>query len=152
MDFQSIVFEFIYLDIKHSLIVVADSKYHITRYDMMAHRADFSNFVSEYEPKLQNKINFVQGHRKLVEEHFENITGKYIDLKNYDVYGLFLVNTPIIYNYVGRFIAYHLPIFKSLVKGEYQPKVYELSYKDRTFIIEEPYFKNPVEAANLPKT
>lgn len=74
--------DFIYLDTKYHLIVVADSKYHVTRYDMMAHRADFSNFVNEYEPKLQNKINYLSSHKKLIEEHFENINGRNIDLKS----------------------------------------------------------------------
>jgi hypothetical protein len=95
--------DFIWLDTKRKRMAVADCKYNRARYDMIAFSADYTNFKDSYEKKINGKSKWVDDNRNLVYEHFLH---KYpeldIDIGEYDVEELFIVNTPTFYMYSGR--------------------------------------------------
>ena len=95
--------DFIWLDIKRNRIVVADCKYNRARYDMIAFSADYSNFKDSYEKKITNKAKWINGNRGIVYKHFERqFPGLNIDIHQFEIEELFIINTPTFYMYLNR--------------------------------------------------
>lgn len=95
--------DFIWLDTKRNKIVVADCKYNRARYDMIAFSADYSNFKDSYEKKIANKVKWIDENRNIVYKHFEKQFPELnIDIEQYEVEELFIINTPTFYMYMNR--------------------------------------------------
>lgn len=95
--------DFIWVDTKRNRIVVADCKYNRARYDMIAFSADYSNFKDNYEKKIANKAKWIDENRNIVYRHFEKqFPGLNIDIEQYEVEKLFIINTPTFYMYMNR--------------------------------------------------
>lgn len=95
--------DFIWLDTKRNRIVVADCKYNRARYDMIAFSADYSNFKDGYEKKIANKAKWIDENRDIVCKHFERkFPGLNIDIEQYEIEELFIINTPTFYMCMNR--------------------------------------------------
>ncbi|MFN6176134.1 MAG: hypothetical protein ACK46G_01210 [Flavobacteriales bacterium] len=98
--------DFLFLSHKERKLYVVDCKYHRPRHDMIGYRMDQSNFESDYEPKLEKKIQWFEGKLSEVAVHFSlRHNGESINLEGYSVEGIFVVNTLTMYCYKGRFRA-----------------------------------------------
>jgi hypothetical protein len=95
--------DFIWLDTKRKRLVVADCKYNRARYDMISFSADYSNFKDTYEKKIKGKAKWVSENQNLVYGHFQRQYPELnINIGEYSIDELFLINTPTIYMYLGR--------------------------------------------------
>lgn len=84
---------------------------------MIGYRMDQSNFKSEYEPKMERKVQWFENQLASVSEHFAlRHRGERIVLEDYSVEGLFVVNTPTMYCYTGRYRAYPIMKFEEWAK------------------------------------
>lgn len=113
--------DFIWLDIQHKRIVVADCKYNRARYDMISFSADYSNFKDSYEKKINNKAKWVQENLDLVHKHFERqFTGLSININKFSIEKLFIINTPTFYMYLGRVKTVCFFNLAEFMKSSYQ--------------------------------
>lgn len=98
--------DFLFLSHQEKKLYIVDCKYHRPRHDMIGYKMDQSKFETEYEPKLERKVQWFQSRLSEVAEHFSlRQKGESINLVGYSVEGMFVVNTPTMYCYKGRFRA-----------------------------------------------
>lgn len=139
--------DFIILNGKLKKIFVADSKYNRARYETVGFRNDLANFVSDYEPKLAKKLNWVKGNVQLVQNHFRIIYNQRdLNLEGFSVEGVFFINTPTFYMFNGNYNAITLNSLRSFITGRFENKKFIYLNKDPNAdnmydIIEHPYFK-----------
>jgi len=135
--------DFIIIDNLAKKIIVADSKYNKAKYEAVGFRTDNTNFIRDYEPKLKKKIEWVYLNKFIVQEHFKIIYNiKDLDLSNYDVIGLFFINTPTFYMFNGAYKAITLNQLENYLSDDFE----EISIKYTNpegieSIIKHPYFK-----------
>src|SRR6185312_1492334 len=89
--------DFIIVDPNCNKILVTDCKYHRARYEMVGFSTDFRNFRDNYEPKINEKVKFIQGHLQLLQEHLQNERKINFDISQFKVDALFICNTPTFY-------------------------------------------------------
>jgi hypothetical protein len=95
--------DFIWLDAKRKRIVVTDCKYNRARYDMISFSADYTNFKDSYEKKISGKAKWVNDNSSLIYKHFQRQYPQLnIDIEEYSVEELFIINTPTLYMYLSR--------------------------------------------------
>jgi len=135
--------DFIYVDEFRKEIVVADSKYNKARYEAVGYRQDFTNFTSQYEPKLQKKIDWVTKNISILNQHFAKIyNDSNIDISSYKVIGMFLINTPTFYMFCSNYLTIDIENFVHYVKGRNVYPDLTLPFEDGTQkIYTYPYFK-----------
>jgi hypothetical protein len=130
-------------------VFVADSKYNRARYEGVGYRNDYTNFIKSYEPQLSKKINWVSNNLKILQEHLQIIyNSQLIDLTNFKVEGIFIINTPTFYMFNGKYKAITLRQIGDFLEGKYQyPDLYiykEAGDDEMLMIVKHPYFKKPV--------
>jgi len=98
--------DFIFLSHEERKVYVVDCKYLRPRQDMIGYRSDQSNFERDYEPTMERKVDWFRANLLSVEKHF---AFKYpeidIGISSYTIEGMFLLNTPTMYCYNGRYRA-----------------------------------------------
>ncbi len=140
--------DFIIVNIKQRRILVGEAKYNRARYEGVGFRNDLSNFKSIYEPKLLRKVEFIQNNLMALQEHLE-ITGqlKDIDLQDFEVEGIFLINTPTFYMFNGDFKAYTLSKLSDFFDGKIVypelPLKYIVDGNEISVKVGHPYFRKP---------
>lgn len=136
--------DFVFIDENADKVIVADCKYNRARYEMVGFSTDYKNFETQYEPKLQRKIDWVNTNKSLVEEHFQKtFPNKAFNVKNFEVEGLFIINTPTFYMMNGRYKTINISKFGHFVESSYEfPVIYVKSDDGQaTKEIKYPYFK-----------
>ena len=125
-------------------IFVADAKYNRARYDAIGYRMDNTNFIKSYEPQLKKKIDWISTNKNILQEHLKIVFNKQdIDIQNFDIEGLFIINTPTFYMFNGRYKAITLKQFADFIEGKYEyPDLYIIE-EDRQMVVKHPYFKKP---------
>lgn len=136
--------DFIIIDLAAKKIMVTDSKYHRAKYEMVGFSGDFTNFRKEYEPKMDKKIKYIRANIQLVKENFQKHHGlPDIDLSEYTVEGLFIINTPTFYALNGKYPAVTINLLEEFISLEYvypTAEVKNYPQKGETKIISHPYF------------
>jgi len=95
--------DFIWLDTKQRKIVIADCKYNRARYDMNSFSADHTNFKDTYEKKISGKTKWAAENKDLLHKHFQRVYSQLnINIEEYTIEELFIINTPTLYMYAGR--------------------------------------------------
>ncbi|WPV67042.1 hypothetical protein [Chitinophaga sp. LS1] len=138
--------DFVWVDPKRNVIVVADCKYNRARYDMLSFSADYSNFKQTYELKIANKVSWVQVNRELVCNH---LTHKYPGLSikpaAFRVEGMFIINTPTFYMVNGAVKTVCFFRLADFINNNYMPPRLAVSERSsrgwRIKVIDYPYFK-----------
>lgn len=139
--------DFIVVNTKLKKIYVADVKYNRARYESVGFRNDLANFISNYEPKLTKKINWVGDNIQVVQNHMRIIYNlPLLDLAGFSVEGAFFINTPTFYMFNGNYKAITLHSLRSYVTGRFENKKFiylnEDPEADNMYdVIEHPYFK-----------
>jgi len=124
-------------------IWVIECKHNRSRFDVNNWRRDYSNFQN-YEVKLRNKEFWCSKNRIKVQLHFNNKFNLAINILDWEVEGIFVINAPTLYMYNGNFRTFTLADFEKLMQGSYQQKafIYEEEETGKEMIVEFPYFKN----------
>ncbi|AGA78239.1 hypothetical protein [Echinicola vietnamensis] len=135
--------DFIIIDDSRSKIIVADSKYNKAKYEAVGFRTDNTNFITKYEPKLQKKIDWISGNKVVVQEHFKIIYHIHdLDISNYEVIGLFFINTPTFYMLNGTYKAITLNQLDNFFSEDYEEITIKHTDKEGVeSLIKHPYFK-----------
>lgn len=137
--------DYIIVNRKSKLILVADSKYNKTRYEAVGYRTDTTHFIKKYEPQLERKITWISLNKDILQEHLKiiyNIVD--LDILNYDVQGVFFINTPTFYMFNGKYKAITLAQTADYLDGKYAyPTVSYENENGEKSIIEHPYFIKP---------
>lgn len=140
---------------KNQIIYVADAKYNRARYEVVGYRMDYSQFVNpdkphkSYETKLNKKVDWVSNNKQVLKEHLSIIYNKPdIELNDYKVEGIFIINTPTFYMFNGQFKAITLKQFGEFIEGKYEyPDLCIIDEKgdDETIMmVRHPYFRKPL--------
>lgn len=135
--------DFIIIHSSVKKLIVADSKYNKAKYEAVGYRTDNTNFITVYEPKLKKKIDWVFDIKSIVQEHFKIVYNiQDLDLSDYEVVGLFFINTPTFYMFNGRYKALTLSQLDVYLSEDY--KEIKIPYTNSggvEIVIEHPYFK-----------
>ncbi|MCK4639656.1 MAG: hypothetical protein KAT33_09565 [Bacteroidales bacterium] len=135
--------DFIIIDEESKKIIVADSKYNKARYESVGYRADYTNFSEKYEPQLLRKIEWIAENKIILQEHLKIIyqISNY-DITEYEVDGLFFINTPTFYMLNGKYKAITLNQIEDYLIGEFNyPTFKYINSKGKEVFIDHPYFK-----------
>ena len=143
--------DFIIINHNSHVIYVADCKHLQGRYDMMTQKNDFSNFTKgrkPYNQQIQNKINWIKENKRNLSFHYKHQFGQANpDITDYDVQGIFIINTPTFYMFNADYRIYTVDVVIDAILGTLvDPELNILiSEEDRltTFHIKYPYFKKP---------
>lgn len=135
--------DFIIIDNYNNKIIVADSKYNKARYEAVGYRTDNTNFITKYEPKLKKKIDWVSDNKLIVQEHFKIIYNlSEFDVSDYEVIGLFFINTPTFYMFNGVYKAVSLSQLEGFLSEDYKEiSVKHMNEEGVEVFVKHPYFK-----------
>jgi len=131
-------------------LLVTECKHLLGRYDMVSWKQDFDHFTGAgsktgYNTRLAAKVKWVFDHRSDAEAHFRR---KYKDesicLEDYEVEGVFVINTPSFYIYNAPYRIYTYHQFEAVITGQHQDPVYTLLYETEDTVmnywVRYPYF------------
>lgn len=136
--------DFIIIDIARTKVIVADSKYNKARYEAVGYRQDFSNFNDKNVPQLCRKVKWISSNLSIVDIHFKKLYPNLnIDLTEFDVMGLFLINTPTFYMFCSDYLTIASNYFEEYILGkEIYPQI-NIEITPGVFkAYPYPYFKN----------
>lgn len=129
------------------IVFVADAKYNRARYEAVGYRSDYTNFTKSYEPQLRKKIDWISSNLNILQEHLKITYNKSdIDLTDYSVEGIFIINTPTFYMFNGEYKAITLKQFEDFIDGKYEyPNLIFVDENDEEVLkVKHPYFKKPL--------
>lgn len=136
--------DILFIDQEYKLIYVCECKHNRSRFDMNNWKRDYKNFKDKYENQLTRKIDWANSNKGTIQTHFKCTKNINIDLSEYNVRGIFIINAPTVYMFNGTFRAFTIKDVIDLVNREYVDVKFEFTNeetKEKT-IIEYPYFDN----------
>lgn len=135
--------DILFIDTEQSTIYICECKNLRIKYDYKEYKNDYTK-LQEYESQLERKINWASENKKIIQEHFKLRPNNpiNIDILNYKVEGIFIINSVTIYMYNGKYKSYTIYNFRRMLKGENVFEEIDLEYKGKDYIIEYPYFDN----------
>lgn len=136
--------DFIIVNEKLRKIFVADVKYNRARYEGVGFRNDYSNFLNNHESQLEKKVDWIRSNLVILQEHLiiiNNISD--LDLTNFEVEGIFLINTPTFYMFNGNYKAVTLKQTSNFIDGIYEYYSLTIFNKENEYFktIKHPYFR-----------
>ena len=146
--------DILYLDENEKVVYVCECKHNRSRFDYNNWKRDNSNFKAKYENQLRQKVDYIKSNKEYVQKHFQIISGdKELDISEYSVKGIFLINAPSIYMYNGLFRTYTIKDFESKLNGTFKDVEFVFHNEDngKTFNITYPYFDNLSKVLNSSK-
>jgi len=131
------------LDEEENKIWVIECKHNRSRFDTNNWRRDYTNFF-QYEIKLKNKVIWCTNNKDKIRNHFLFKFKTDLDLRKWDVEGIFVINAPTLYMYNGNFKTYTLTDFQKLMDGSYMETEFKFTNEKSGEVlhITHPYFKN----------
>lgn len=137
--------DFIVVSPYNKTIYVADSKYNRARYEAVGFRSDNTNFLNDYEAQLSRKVNWVAENVAILQQHLEIIYNvRNLNISQYEVEGIFFINTPTFYMYNGEFKAITLKHLPQFLDGAYQYPNIIHDDGENLFMVQHPYFRKPI--------
>jgi len=138
--------DFIVININLNKIFVADVKYNRSKYEACGYRSDYTNFINTYERKIELKRSWVEQNKQVVQDHLKMMTGNAnLDILNYEVEGVFFINTPTFYMFNGKYKAITMRHLKEFILGTYNSPVVKDEVDGKEIEIKHPYFKKPLD-------
>jgi hypothetical protein len=99
-------------------IYVVDCKNLTKRYEMHGYYQDLTKF-EPYTKKLADKISFIRHNLDKLERHLRIVTGdQSLNIWEFEIEGIFIVNTPTLYSVNAPFKIYSFYNFELLIDGE----------------------------------
>ncbi|MES2514710.1 MAG: hypothetical protein V4580_11225 [Bacteroidota bacterium] len=136
--------DFIIINLNIKKVFVADAKYHRARYEGVGYYSDYSKFVG-YEKRMKIKIDWIKGHREQVAEHISIVNNiEALDISDYEIEGVFFINTPTFYMFNGDFKAITLNKIADFISGQFDFPRYQVETDDNIMYLQHPYFRKPV--------
>lgn len=143
--------DFIIISEKLKKIFIVDCKHLLGRYDTPNQRNDYNVFVSgkkPYNKTLERKINWFKTNKQLIQNHFDKKYQKtFIDISDFEIEGIFIINTPTLYMYNSTFRIYCITQIEDVILGRHIDPTFTIfvDEPDETGIlkINYPYFKKP---------
>lgn len=130
--------------------MIADCKHLLTRYDAANQKNDFNAFTKgdkSYNKTIANKVNWFKKNQHLLTEHFSNKFNKNVDIDDFTVEGIFVINTPTLYMYNAEYRIYTLSQLPEVLDGSYADPVFLVhidNEESETLInVKYPYFRKP---------
>lgn len=138
--------DILFLDEKYKMLYVCECKHNRSRYDLNNWKRDYSNFRNKYESQLKRKVDWVNQNISIVENHLKK---KYqekfdINLENFEVMGIFIINAPTVYMFNGNYRAFTISDIRELLAEQYVDIKFEFVNESsgKKLFIEHPYFDN----------
>jgi len=107
-----------FIFILEKIIYLADCKNLTKRYEMHGYYQDLTKF-EPYNTKMTEKVSFMRNNLDKLERHLRIITrNQSLDIREYEIEGIFIVNTPTLYAVNAPFKVYSFYNFELLIDGE----------------------------------
>jgi hypothetical protein len=107
-----------FIFILDSTIYIADCKNLTKRYEMHGYYQDLTKF-KPYIEKMNEKLSFMNKNLDKLESHLKILTNNDIlDINDFKIEGIFIVNTPTLYSVNAPFKVYSFYNFEILIEGE----------------------------------
>lgn len=137
--------DFIIINQSNNVVYVSDVKYNKARYEGVGYSMDNSNFKKKYEKQLTKKVDWIRANLPILSTHLKLTNNlSVLDLTNYTVQGIFLINTPTFYMFNGAFKAYPLARISGLLDGTFDYSRILIDNENFTGFIHHPYFNKPI--------
>ena len=132
-------------------LYIADCKHLLGRYDIPNQRNDYNAFTSRKKPynkTLESKIKWFKDNISLVNQHLQKKYKKpEIDISEYTVEGIFIINTPTFYMYNSVYRIYDINQIENIILGKHTDPTFTVVIDEdehtKFLNIEYPYFKKP---------
>ena len=131
-------------------LLVTECKHLLGRYDMVNWKQDYDHFMGDgskpgYNTRLAGKVIWAEQNLTQIEEHFRiKYKDETLSLKNYQVEGVFVINTPTFYMYNAPYRIYTYHQFGDVITGKHKDPVYTLVLETddsiSTYWVKYPYF------------
>lgn len=130
-------------------VFIIECKHLMTRFDIPNQKNDYNAFTSGKKPfneTLKRKVQWCSENLKNIEDHMKNHN---LDISDYDVEGVFVVNTPTIYMYNSEFRIYEISKLTEVLNGTYEDEKYNIINVDDGTMVEltYPYFTNALDSS-----
>ena len=143
--------DFIIISEKTETVYIADCKHLLGRYDVVNQKNDFNSFsVGEksYNSTIEKKENWFVENKELLNQHFvKKYNDTSINISEYKIEGIFIINTPTFYMYNSTYRIYTTYQIVEVLNGTYKDKTFMILNEEvehSEFInITYPYFQKP---------
>jgi hypothetical protein len=122
------------------------------RYDMVNWKNDFDHFTGggskSYNVRLKSKVQWLTENKNVLQEHFQKqFNNVDLSIQDYEIAGVFFINTPTFYMYNSDFRIYTFDQIEKVLTGQHQDPAFTL-YVDQgdsaiTYSAKYPYFQKP---------
>ncbi|MGK7648623.1 hypothetical protein ACSQ7D_01220 [Capnocytophaga sp. G1920] len=136
--------DILFINDNNRTIYICECKNIRFKHDYKEYKKDYDKFKAKFEPQLERKINWANKNREIIQEHFKLRDNKIetIDILNYKIEGIFIINASTTYMYNGKYKCYTIHTFARMLDGENVFEEIDLEYNGKDYIIEYPYFDN----------
>ncbi|MBN2603995.1 MAG: hypothetical protein JXA91_07690 [Candidatus Thermoplasmatota archaeon] len=139
-----------FIIVSHELkkIFILDCKNLTAKYDSVGQRNDYSAFVlgkKPYNETLEKKVNWFNENKHHIETHFNKIRfNNRIPICEYEIEGIFVIDTPTLYMYNSKFRIYTVEQFHKVLDKTYSDTIiYSIDKNGNDCILTYPYFSIP---------
>ncbi len=145
--------DFIIISPNTKKVFIADCKHLQGRYDMVTQRQDYYKFTDDksgisYNTRMNLKTQWLKEHKDILEEHFQlRFNEPTLSLKEYEIEGIFFINTPTFYIYNSDLRIYTFEQVIDVITGKHIDPIfsYYVNKEDSNifYSIKYPYFRKP---------
>jgi hypothetical protein len=134
-------------------VFIAECKHLQGRYDMVNQKEDFDHFTKDgkdkcYNSRINLKTKWLTENKDILEEHLQlRFKNPNISLKEYQIEGIFFINTPTFYMYNSDLRIYTFEQVTNVITGRHIDPVFSYTVDSETrnifYSIKYPYFRKP---------
>lgn len=146
--------DFIIISPTSKKIFVADCKHLVSRYDTVNQKNDFNAFSKgskssrSYNDTISKKVKWFEENKILLQKHFiKKYPEEHIDISDFTIEGIFIINTPTLYMYNAEYRIYTVEQIEEVINGTFVDKTFTIldSHEkyEKFLIIKYPYFQKP---------
>lgn len=123
---------------------------------MVSQKNDYSNFTKGkkggYNQQLKGKVDWINNNRAILAQHVNTTNGVTIDFSDYEIEGVFVINTPTFYMFNSEYRLYTIDVIDQIIAGELEDPSFTFIDTDedhpKEVTISYPYFKKPIQHEN----
>jgi len=145
--------DFIIVSPRVKKVFIAECKHLQGRYDMVNQKEDYDHFTKDgkdkcYISRINFKTKWLTENKAILEEHLQlRFKVPNLSLKDYQIEGVFFINTPTFYMYNSDLRIYTFEQVVDVIKGKHTDPIFSCKdeEEDRTILysIKYPYFRKP---------
>lgn len=138
--------DILFLDLINKRIYVCECKHNRSRFDYNNWKRDYSNFKDKHEEQLKRKVDWAISNIAVIQNHFKLRVDAPVDinLNDFKVVGIFIINAPTIYMYNSQYNCYTIHDFNRLLNNENPYPDFFITSEDtgKVYRVRHPYFEN----------